>query len=357
MNHERVTETGREPEQAASVGNGRTGSPPSDWHKVIRIGIGMAMFIGVLLTAFAWPSSEVTPRDVPIAVVGGQEAAVQVQGQLDAAMPDGFEVEPAADLDAARELIEDRDVYGAIAISPDGPPQVLTASAASPVVAQVIQGIADRMTQEMTGAPAVQVEDVVGHPDDDARGSGFSSAALPMVIGGMAVGYSMSLIIVGVWRRVTGALVGATAGGLVGALVVQPWLGVLDGNYLANAGVLALAIAAISLTIIGLGSLLGPAGLGIGALVMLLLGNPLSGVTTAPEMLPTGWGTLGQLLPPGAGGSLLRSSAFFDGAAAGGPILVLTAWVVLGVVLAALGWAKRERVTVASTSQAVPAGS
>jgi hypothetical protein len=29
-------------------------------------------------------------------------------------------------------------------------------------------------------------------------------------------------------------------------------------------------------------------------------------------MLPTGWGTLGQMLPPGAGGSLLRSTAFFE---------------------------------------------
>ena len=70
---------------------------------------------------------------------------------------------------------------------------------------------------------------------------------------------------------------------------------------------------------------------------MFLIGNPISGVASAPEMLPTGWGTLGQMLPPGAGGSLLRSTAFFDGAAAAGPVLILAAWLAAGLVLAALG--------------------
>jgi hypothetical protein len=75
----------------------------------------------------------------------------------------------------------------------------------------------------------------------------------------------------------------------------------------------ALAVAATSLTVLGLQSRLGYAGLGLGAATVMLIGNPLSGTSTAREMLP-GWsGTLGRLLPPGAGGQLLRSTAFFDG--------------------------------------------
>ena len=81
----------------------------------------------------------------------------------------------------------------------------------------------------------------------------------------------------------------------------------------------------------GLHRVLGLPGIGLGAAVMMLLGNPLSG---APEMLPAGWGALGQLLPPGAAGSLLRSTAFFDGAGAWGPVLVLGTWLVFGVALA-----------------------
>lgn len=67
---------------------------------------------------------------------------------------------------------------------------------------------------------------------------------------------------------------------------------------------------------------------------MMLLGNPLSGLATGPHWLPSGWATLGQLLPPGAAGSLLRTNAFFDGATAGFPALVLTGWIILGVALA-----------------------
>jgi hypothetical protein len=50
---------------------------------------------------------------------------------------------------------------------------------------------------------------------------------------------------------------------------------------------------------------------------MVLVGNPLSGISSAPERLPEPAGALGPLLPPGAGGSLLRSTAFFDGAGVG----------------------------------------
>jgi hypothetical protein len=70
---------------------------------------------------------------------------------------------------------------------------------------------------------------------------------------------------------------------------------------------------------------------------MMLLGNPLSGLTSAPEMLPSGWGALGQLLPPGAAGTALRSVAFFDGAGAGRPLLVLSCWFVGGLLLCGLG--------------------
>src|SRR6187401_2609353 len=61
----------------------------------------------------------------------------------------------------------------------------------------------------------------------------------------------------------------------------------------------------------GLGSLFGRTGLAIGAGLAVLVGNPLSGLTSAPEMLPAGWGTFGQLLPQGATATLLRSTAYF----------------------------------------------
>ena len=128
----------------------------------------------------------------------------------------------------------------------------------------------------------------------------------------------------------------AAGGGLAATGVLQGWLGALDGSYWANAGVFSLGIAAIGLTLVGLRRAIGMAGPPLGAMTILLLGNPLSGVTSAPEPLPTGWSTLGQLLPPGATGTALRSTAFFDGAGAGLPLLILSVWVLAGAALALL---------------------
>jgi hypothetical protein len=60
-------------------------------------------------------------------------------------------------------------------------------------------------------------------------------------------------------------------------------------------------------------------------------------LTSAPELLPTPWGTAGQYLPPGASASLLRITAFFHGHGGLHPALVLTAWMAVGVALYLLG--------------------
>lgn len=104
---------------------------------------------------------------------------------------------------------------------------------------------------------------------------------------------------------------------------------------------LGLTVPAIGATVAGLAALIGPAGVGLGALLMVLLGNPFSGVTSAPELLPRPVGAIGQLLPPGAGGSLLRSVAFFDGSAAGGAGLTLGLWAAAGLTAVLVGGRRR----------------
>ncbi|TCC09940.1 ABC transporter permease [Kribbella soli] len=297
----------------------------------------------VFLIAFAWPSARSEPRNVPLAVSGPTPAVAQIEAGLEQAMPGGFEITAVPDRQAAVQRIEDRDAYGAIVLDA-AQPEVLTASAGGPAIAQVLTQLSARMSPEN---PA-KVTDIVPLPKDDPRGAGLAAGALPLVLGGIIAAAALTQLVRSGAKRMIGAVTFAVTGGLALAAVLQYWLGSFDGSYLGNAGVIAMSIAAISLTLLGLEWLLGTAGLALGGAVMMLLGNPLSGMTSAPEMLPSGWGTLGQLLPPGAAGTALRSVSFFDGAGAARPLVVLACWLLAGVVLCGLG-ALRSR------GRAVPA--
>src|SRR5262249_3575589 len=113
--------------------------------------------------------------------------------------------------------------------------------------------------------------------------------------------------------------------------------GVIGGSWIENASVVALTILAISSFLVALVWLFGNVGLSIGAPLMILLGHPWSGISSAPELLPKPTGLIGQLLPPGAGGQLLRSTAFFDGAGSAGHLAVLLTWTAAGFAGMALG--------------------
>jgi hypothetical protein len=86
-------------------------------------------------------------------------------------------------------------------------------------------------------------------------------------------------------------------------------------------------------------------------LLVFLFGNPISAVAAAPELLPQPWGEIGQLLPPGAGATLLRSAVFFDGAGSAAPLWTLLAWAAAGLVVLVVG----RRRTAVTTAHATPA--
>ncbi|MEH1164378.1 hypothetical protein V6V47_03200 [Micromonospora sp. CPCC 205539] len=329
---------------------------PSSWPAVAKAVALLTIIISVLLTAFAWPAVRSSIHDVPIAVAGPAATADQISAALEQRLPSAFDITRVTGTAAAEKLIRDRDVYGAIDVS-TGTPRVLTASAGSTSVAQTLQAVGTALAQaQAQGAtPAVAVQDIVALPVDDPRGAGLAAGALPLVLGGMLAAVLLTRLVRGRVRRIVGAFGFAGTGGLAMAAILQVWLGSLGGTYLANAGAIALTIAATSLFILGLESLLGYAGFGIGSATMMLIGNPLSGTSTAPEMLP-GWsGALGQLLPPGAGGQLLRSTAYFGGHGDAQPIIVLLTWLVVGAALSLLGHHRSRRATTATPAHAAPA--
>jgi hypothetical protein len=112
--------------------------------------------------------------------------------------------------------------------------------------------------------------------------------------------------------------------------VAQDFLGALPHDHVATWAVLSLVLISISATAAGLVRLLGHGGLGLSAALMVFVGNPFSGAGSAPEMLPKGVDYVGQWLPPGAGASLLRDTAYFDGNGGSSHLAVLALWSVCG---------------------------
>ncbi|MER6557267.1 ABC transporter permease [Streptomyces sp. NPDC001027] len=317
--------------------------------RLIAVVLLVPAVAAMALWAFAWPAARTAPRDLPLGVAGPAAATAQLEQRL-ARHEGAFEIHRYADEAAARDAIEDRTVYGAVVVTADGP-ELLTASAASPVVAQLLQRA---VTQQATVDGArVRTEDVVPAPSADPRGAALTASVLPLALAGIMAGAAVTLLGL---RGVRAALALAGAAvlvGLVAAALAHSWLGVLTGDWWAEASVFALSTLAVSAAVAGCAALLGPAGIGAGALVMMFLGNPFSGAGSAPQMLPEPAGAIGQWLPPGAGTTLLRSAAFFDGAAATGPALTLSCWAALGLGAVLLGTRLRSR---AARTDATSAG-
>src|SRR5687768_5787574 len=130
--------------------------------KALALGVLIAVIVvavqALLVPLFAAPAANIAPRDLPIAVAGPPALAAQ----LEAEHPGAFEVHPVADAAAADAAIKDREVYGAILVSPTGP-EVHIASAASPTVATLLTQAAAEL------GPQVAVRDIVPLDPDDAR--------------------------------------------------------------------------------------------------------------------------------------------------------------------------------------------
>ncbi|WP_147681066.1 ABC transporter permease [Actinomyces ruminicola] len=328
--------------------------------------LGIPVVIILMLLAFLAPSINSGAQDLPLALSAPQAVQDQLLTQLDTAAPGVFDVTVVADGEAVTGAVENREAIGGITITADESGQqieVVTASGAGSPYAALLTNLATtleaqadaqavaaaqaqgadaatllQVQQEASASQTVTVTDVAPLTESDPAGVGLSAIALPLVFGGMASGVILSLALhISPWRRALGAVAIAALGGLCVAAVLQTWFGAVDGSFLLLWAGLSLGIAAISLTLIGLQETLGYAGFGLGAVLMLFVANPLSGIATGWQWLPSGWGTFGQLLPVGAAGTWLRSAAYFDGAGMGAGPWVLTAWIACGLALLAVG--------------------
>jgi hypothetical protein len=301
----------------------------------------LTVVVAIVALAFALPAARTAPHDVPIGAAGPQVASGRIAATMEQQAPGAFSFTYYPGKDALRDAIRNRDVYGGIAFGPDGPTP-LTATGGSPMIAQMLTQIGTGIAQQ--NGSQLQVEDLAPPTADDPRGAGLAASALPITLAGLLPAIALVFALKReVWTRFAATVIFAGVAGLSIAALLRWVLGSIDADFWGVTGALTLGILATALTLLGLGSLFGRIGLALGAVTALLVGNPLSGLNSAPELLPSGWGQFGQFLPQGANATLLRSAAFFDGAGGAVPVIVLTCWAVFGASLIVLAALRQQR--------------
>ncbi|PUB31699.1 hypothetical protein C8K30_101215 [Promicromonospora sp. AC04] len=371
-------------------------APHTPAGRVIGIAVALTLVLTVFVLAFSWPAVTSEPKDLPVAVVGSDNAVATLRDTLTEQQPGAVDLIEVDDRDAAVEAIETREVYGGIVlgdVAAGEAPEILTASAASGVTHQLMTQLGAQMQQgiqaqadaaiaealasaqaqaaeavrtavqealeaaaqgeqpqappsgeaeapEIPEVPQVTVTDVVPLSADDPRGTGFTAALFPLLLGGMIGGIGISIAVSGALRRVLAVTVYSVVGGALLVGILHFWFGSLQGDWLLEAGALILAIAAIAAPITGFVAVLGRPGIALGPVIMMLVGNPISGAAMPTEFLPWHWGAIGQWLPPGASATLLRDVSYFPDADASQAWLALAVWTAAGVLLSLVGHAR-----------------
>lgn len=309
-------------------------------------------FIVSYLGAFHSP----TPHRIPAAVVAPAQVSATVVQQLNALPGDPVKAVAVADEAEARRQIMNRTVDAAILINPAGKTDtLLVASAGGPSVSQTSAQIAQSV--EKTQRRQVAVIDI--KPPNKEDGRGLSSFYL--VIGWVVGGY-LTASILGVAggarpvnRHRTAIRLGTLAlfsvvSGLGGAIIVDPVFSALTGHFMALWAIGALVVFAAAAVTTALQVLFGIVGIGLAILLFVVMGNPSAGGVYPASLLPRFWSAIGQSLPPGAGTTAVRNTVYFGGSATAGPLWVLAAYALAGVVVAMAAVVVRDRRAGAGTA-------
>jgi hypothetical protein len=318
-------------DDADEIATGGGGGPAGETRRLLVVVVGVAVLVGVLTCLYGWTVTSLRPYDLPVLAAGPAGPARALAEQLSTTEPGALRVRVVADGDAADRALRAREAYAAFVIGPSGL-SLHVASAASPAVSEAIQrGIAQVMP-----TADIPVVDVVPNATADHVGGGLSAGYLPLVLVVAVGGVLLSRATARRGARLAGLAALALTTGAAGAAALRYVLVVLPGSYWAAMGVLTLLAVAVAGTVVGLGARAGTVGM-TGAFVFFVVAAALSAWSSAPELMPPPWGTLGQLAPPGAGVTLLRSAAYFRGCGGGDAAAVLTVWAALGVALVMIG--------------------
>jgi hypothetical protein len=305
-----------------------------DLRPVLRHAI-LILVAGVALAAsFVGAFHDPRPHEMPVGIVAPATQVTRLQAAAATHDPGALSLRAYPSATAAATAIQDRTVDGAVVLAP-GHARLLVASAAG---SQTVLTMQRAFTPASLRVP-VATQDLAPLPASDRGGLGPFFFVLTLIIPSLLIGVVMSVVIKGlpVRDRLVGAAAFAIVLGLVDAALSNVAYGALGGSYLELAGLgMLISFAAASITV-GLGRLLGPLGIALAAIGLLVVGTPASGAAVGPAFIPSFFAALHPILPMGMGLDAVRNAAYFSWHATWANLGLLGGWALLGIVAGAIG--------------------
>jgi len=307
------------------------------------------LVIGVLLIQFAFVLSYVgafhhpTPHRVPIAIVAPAQVSGRLVGELNGIHGQPLRATAVADESAGRTLLGHGSTSAVLIVNPVGKTDaLLVAGGGGAASATAVEDVITRA--EAAEHRSATVTDAVPAQPGDARGLSGFYLVVGLLIGGYLVAALLSIATRARPATVRRALIRlivlvpyAILSGLGGAIIVGPILGALTAHLLAIAALGALLVYCAAAVTIAFQVLLGTLGVGLTLILFVVLGNPSAGGAYPAPLLPGFWRTIGPALPNGAGVEALRRIVYFGSYGITGSLIIIAAYIVVGVTVALSG--------------------
>ncbi|MEA2643177.1 MAG: hypothetical protein QOG08_203 [Chloroflexota bacterium] len=303
---------------------------------LIRPAIAGLLLLITLLGLVGTAIRDPRPHDIPVGLVGPPPAVQQISSAFAANAPGAFEFTSYGSEADARAALDSRGVDAALVLGGSAP-VLIVAGAAGDATTGVITAAFTNVFKAQGGT--INVEVVHPFAAGDAHGLILFFVVVAVIISTMVA--QALLFVVASWAgftvRLTVVVVYAVLAGLVG-MGMATWIaGDYGSGFWTAAALVMLASAAVGATVAGAARLLGLPGLGLAALVVVLLDLVSSGGPVGSQLLPDFYRWLAPWMPAGEMYDALRGALYFDGAALERPIAVLSGWLAGGILLLLLG--------------------
>ena len=314
----------------------RSWSPETIARPIVAGLVILVALLGLIGTAIKNPQ----PHDIQVGLVGPPRALEQISAGFSSNAPGAFRFTNYGSEDAARKAIDARSVDGALILV--GGPRLIVASAAGDAVTGVIKSAFTNTfaAQQRT----LTIETVHPFSSGDPHGLILFFVILAVLISTLASQALLGLSPGLPFRLRLAAVVAYAILAALAGMGMATWIaGDYGSGFWVATGLVAMAAAAVGAVVAGSARLLSVPGVGLAALIVILLDLVSSGGPLGSNLLPDFYRWLAPGMPVGQLYSAIRGALFFDNAGLGFPVAVLCAWLAAGLLLMALGELVRTR--------------